>query len=308
MKIDTNRKNCVLGRAALLMTTLLWGTSFVVLKDTLEVIPTLYVLAVRFSGAALLMLLLAIRSLKKLDAGYFKGGVLMGVALFAAYTVQTYGLSMTTPGKNAFLTATYCVIVPFLFWLINKQRPDKYNVIAAVLCIAGVGFVSLKDDFSVNVGDALTLCCGLFFGIHIILTGKYIKGRSVVLLTMIQFATAGILAWVSALLFVPAPKVIPSDAVWKVAYLCVMCTAACYVFQTYGQKYTPPTSTALIMTLESVLGAFFSLVLGYEDFSFRLIAGFALIFVSVVLAETKLGFLKRPRKKKTALAPGAEAD
>lgn len=286
-------KNNVLGRAALVAMTVIWGTSFVVLKNTLDVIPPLYILAVRFSGAAVLMMLIAVKSLKKLDRGYLMGGGLMGLALFAAYTVQTYGLAMTTPGKNAFLTATYCVLVPFLYWITDKKRPDRYNLIAAVLCLIGVGFVSLDSDLTMNSGDALTLGCGLFFGIHIIFTGRYVEGRNVALLSMVQFATAGILSWIFALLFVEPPTEYSMNEVWSIAYLCIMCTAVCYVLQTYGQKYTPPSSVALIMTLESVLGAFFSVVFGYDRLEAKLLLGFVLIFVSVVIAETKLDFFKR---------------
>jgi len=291
MKDKTN----ILGRLAIVLTTFIWGTSFVVLKNTLDVIPTLYILAVRFGGAAVLLLLFSVKSLKKLDRSYFKGGILMGLALFLAYVFQTYGLERTTPGKNAFLTATYCVLVPFLYWITDKKRPDKFNIIAAFLCIIGVGFVSLENDFTINIGDGLTLCCGVFFGIHIIFTGRYVEGRSVALLSMLQFATAGILSGIFALLFVPPPTEVSMNEVWSVAYLCVMCTAACFVLQTYGQKYTPPSSTALIMTFESVLGAFFSVAFGYDSPEAKLFIGFILIFVSVVIAETKLDFLYRKK-------------
>ncbi len=284
-------KTSILGRLAIVLTTFIWGTSFVVLKNTLDVIPTLYVMAVRFSGAAILLLLFSFKSLKKLDRGYFKGGILMGVALFLAYVFQTYGLYYTTPGKNAFLTATYCVLVPFLYWITDKKRPDKFDIIAAFLCIIGVGFVSLENDFTINIGDGLTLCCGLFYGIHIIFTGRYVEGRSVALLSMLQFATAGILSSILALLFVPPPTEFSMKYVWSVAYLCVVCTAVCFVLQTYGQKYTPPSSTALIMTFEAVLGAFFSMIFGYDSPEAKLFIGFVLIFVSVVIAETKLDFL-----------------
>ena len=110
MKINNK---ATLGRSALICTTLIWGTSFVVLKSALDSITPLWVLSIRFGGAALIMLLAAVPMLKKLDAQYIKGGVLMGVCLATAYTVQTYGLVYTTPGKNAFLTATYCILVPF---------------------------------------------------------------------------------------------------------------------------------------------------------------------------------------------------
>ena len=307
MANNIDRKNCVLGRAALFAMTLIWGTSFVVLKEALNTVPTLYLLAFRFSGAAVLMLLLGIKDLKKLDLGYLKYGVLLGVFLFLAYTVQTFGMEYTTPAKNAFLTTTYCVLVPFIDWAIEKKRPDGYNFIAAVVCLAGVGFVSLQSDLSVNIGDLLTICCGVFFALHIIATGRHIKGRSVALLTMVQFATAGILAWGSALMTTPMPQNVSTETVWRIVYLCVMCTAVCFVLQTYGQKYTPPSTVAVIMTLESVFGAAFSVMLGYEVLTARLAAGFVLIFLAVLMSETKFSFLRRKRRKKALLPADAKA-
>lgn len=292
-----DRKNCVLGRAALLAMTLIWGTSFVVLKETLNTVPTLYVLAYRFSGAAALMLLLGAKDVKKLDKNYLKYGAILGVFLFLAYTLQTFGLSLTTPAKNAFLTTTYCVLVPFIGWIIDKKRPDAFNFIAAAICLAGVGFVSLQKDLSADIGDLLTLCCGVFFGLHIVYTSKYIQGRSVAMITMVQFATAGVLAWIAALLTAPVPQNIGSGTVWSIVYLCVMCTAICFVLQTYGQKYTPPATVAVIMTLESVFGAAFSVALGYEVLSAKLVAGFVLIFLAVLMSETKFSFLKRKKPK-----------
>lgn len=290
-KIDN--KNRVLGRAALLAMTLIWGTSFVVLKETLNTVPTLYVLAYRFSGAAVLMLLLGIKDIKKFDVKYLKYGAVLGVFLFLAYTLQTFGLSLTTPAKNAFLTTTYCVLVPFISWIIEKKRPDTFNFIAAAVCLAGVGFVSLSTSLSADVGDLLTLCCGVFFALHILATSKYIKGRSVALLTMVQFSVAGILAWIAALSTAPVPQNIGSGTLWSIVYLCVMCTAACFVLQTYGQKYTPPSTVAVIMTLESVFGAAFSVMFYGEVLTARLVIGFVLIFMAVFMSETKLSFLRK---------------
>ncbi len=295
-----------MGRAALFATTLIWGSSFVILKETLEVIPTLYILAVRFMLAAVIMLLFGLKSIKKLDWGYIKGGVVMGVFMVIAYIFQTFGLANTTPGKNAFLTTTYCIIVPFLYWIVSKRKPTRYNIVAAVICLAGVGFVSLDAELSINLGDILTICCGLFFAMHIIATNHYIKGRSVILLTMVQFATAGILSAALALITTPVPTQITGGAAWSMAYLTLMCTAACYFLQTFGQKYTLPSATALIMTLESVFGALISVILGYESLNLNIILGFVLIFVSVVISETKLGFLKKTRKASTKVIEATE--
>ena len=119
-----NTPNRRLGRASLLGATLIWGSSFIILKSTLDSVPTLWVLALRFTGAALLMALMGAKELRQLDRGYIKKGLGLGAALFVAYTLQTFGLEHTTPGKNAFLTATYCVIVPFMWWLFSRKRPD----------------------------------------------------------------------------------------------------------------------------------------------------------------------------------------
>lgn len=290
MQENRNRSR---GRLALFITTLIWGTSFVVLKSTLNTVPVLWVLAIRFSGAAALMFLAALRDLKKLTAPCLRGGVIMGILLFGAYVLQTYGLFHTTPGKNAFLTAVYCVIVPFFFWLIYKKKPDKYNVSAAVICLLGVGLVSLTGDLTVSLGDALTLLGGVFFALHIIATSAATAAGSPLLLTALQMTTAGILSWLGVIFFEPDPGVIPGNAAVAIIYLCVMCTAACFFLQTYGQKHTPPAAAAVIMTFESVFGTLLSVCLGKDKLSFQSACGFILIFAAVLISETKLSFLKQ---------------
>ncbi len=300
MAID-NKNYVVLGRAALILTTLIWGTSFVVLKNLLDYVPIFYVLAFRFSGAALLMLFVFIRHLKKFDKQYLLNGMVLGTLLFGGYAVQTYGLYYTTPSKNAFLTAAYCVLVPFVCWIVQKKRPDKFNIISTIICLVGVGFVSLKNDHSVEFGDLLTLCCSIFYATHIVLTSKYVKGRSVALLTMIQFATAGVLSWIFALVTGPFPTGISTGNILRIVFLTVMCTAVCFLLQTFGQKHTPPATVAIILTLESVFGAGFSVLVNHEVLTTKLIVGFALIFSAVIICETKLGFLKR--KKDVIIEP-----
>ena len=283
----------LIGRSALIATPLIWGTSFVVFKSALEDITPLWVLAIRFGGAALIMLLAAIPKLKELDKNYVIGGAVMGLCLAAAYTLQTYGLVYTTPGKNAFLTATYCILVPFLCWLLFKKKPDRYNVSAAVICLVGMGFVCLNDDLSVNLGDMLTVSCGLFFGLHIIATSHYVECRNVLLLTMLQFAVAGALCLVFAMLFEPRPANIPGSSWVSIAYLTVVCTGVCFFLQTVGQKYTPPSAVAVIMTLESVFGTALSIIMGQENITVKIAFGFCLIFVAIFISETKLEFLRK---------------
>lgn len=291
--MNNNKAN--LGRTCLILTTLIWGSSFVILKSALDSITPLWVLAIRFSGAAILMLIACLPRLKKLDKRYVTGGCLMGLCLAAAYIVQTYGLVYTTPGKNAFLTTTYCILVPFLYWAISGKRPDKYNIIAAVVCLVGVGFVCLGNDLSINVGDMLTILCGLFYGLHIIVTSRTAENRDPVLITMLQFATAAVVCFIGAVLFEPAPHDIGSGTWLSIAYMTFICTGLCYILQTVGQKYTPPSQTAVILTLESVFGSAISVILGVESLTFNIALGFFLIFIAIITSETKLDFLNKKR-------------
>ena len=299
--ILVDKVNALLGRGALLLATVIWGVAFVLMDFTLSSVTTLYILAIRFCGAAVIMLLVSFRSLKKIDRKYLAAGAAMGLALFLAYVTQTYGLTFTTPGKNAFLTASYCIMVPFLYWITSRKRPDRYNISAAFLCLAGVGLITLNTGFSVNTGDLLTLVCAFFFAVHIIISNRVIPGRNLVLLCLVQFATAGILAAAGAFVFEPVPRHLPVSAIGMLAFLTVVATALCLLLQIYGQKHTPPSQTSVIMTFEAVFGVLSSVIAGSEDLSVKLLIGFVLTFTAFIISETKLGFLRR--KKEPADAP-----
>ena len=286
-------RKSALGRLCLIGCTFLWGTSFVVLKSALDAMPTLWILAIRFLGAALLMALFGARQLAKLDRSYWKGGAVMGVFLTAAYIIQTYGLVYTTPGKNAFLTATYCVLVPFLWWVIRRQKPERSHVIAAVICFVGIGLVSLQEHLTVNPGDLITIFCGLFYGLHIIATSVWAKDRDAVLLSMVQFLTTAVICFALAPIVSPFPAQVPSDTWLRIAYLCIMCTGVCFLLQTIGQKYTPANEVAIFLTLESVFGAAISVLFFHEKLTVQVFCGFVLIFLAVLISETKPAFLQR---------------
>ncbi len=282
------------GRLAILATALIWGTSFVILKNTLDSIGTMWILAIRFTVSAVLLGLAAGKKLRQMSRDVLRGSLMMGCCLAAAYIVQTYGLLYTTPGKNAFLTATYCVLVPFMAWGIYKRRPDASNIVAAFLCISGIGLVSLSGRTSgMNIGDALTLLCGIFYGLQIIMMEQYAGKCDALSITSVQFAAASLICWVGALLFELPPVNVPLSAWGSVAYMSVMCTAVCFFLQAWGMKYTPSSTTAVIMTLESVFGTVISIIFYHEPMTVKLVLGFALIFVSVLISETKPQFMKR---------------
>ncbi len=286
------------GRLALLTTAVIWGSSFVILKNAIDGLGVMWVLAMRFTISAALLLALAGKRLRSMSRASVRGSVLIGVCLAAAYIVQTYGLKYTTPGKNAFLTTTYCVMVPFLAWLVYKRKPGLHNVAAAVLCVAGIGFVALDAGFGeVNTGDVLTIFSGVFYALQIILMEQYISGCDSLSVSAVEFSTAAVICLVGTFAFEGTPVMPASGQIFAVLYLAVMCTALCFFLQAWGMKYTPSSTAAMIMTLEAVFGTIFSVILYHEQVTPRLLAGFALIFVAVVLSETGTELLKKLRKQ-----------
>ena len=275
-------------RILIVAATIIWGSSFVIVKDITNLVSPAWILAVRFSAAAVIMAvaLLGRRHLyfERSHVGY---GLLFGLALFLAYYLQTVGITDTTPGKNAFLTGTYCVMVPFLAWLFLRKRPNRYNIVAAFLCIVGVGLISLNGDFSIRFGDAMSLACAFFYAVHILLVSRFSEGRDIYVLTMWQFVGVALCSCIVGGLFEPAPNwsALPVECWVSFAYLAVACTALALLFQNIGQAHLPPASAALLLSLESVFGVAFSVAFGAEELTTRVVVGFALVFTAIVVSE-----------------------
>ena len=281
----------------LFLAAFIWGSSFFIMKDALDQLPVQYLLAIRFTTGAILLGLFCWKKWRTFTADYLWRGAIIGAMLYIAYSVQTYGLALTTPSKNAFLTAVYCVLVPFLYWAFAKIKPDRYNVLAAVLCVTGVGLVSLTGDLTVNPGDGLTLICAVFYAMHIVAVAKVSPGKDIYLLTVFQFAFAGLYAWTGGALTesFPARALARPEVLLPLAYLAVMATTVALLFQNVGQVWSDPASASVILSLESVFGVLCSVLFAGDEVNGRMLAGFALIFVAVVCSETKFSFLKRGR-------------
>ena len=292
MSPDVMRK---LAKPMLFSAALIWGTSFFIMKNALDSLPVYALLALRFTAGAILLSIVCFKKWKDFTVDYLWRGAIVGGFLFTAYTVQTFGLSFTTPSKNAFLTAVYCVLVPFFTWMVVHRRPDRYNIAAAVLCVAGVGLVSLNEALTINIGDLLTLLCAVFYAAHIVAVEKLSPGKDIYLITIFQFAFAALYSWV----FSMTTEVFPAQALrdpavfLPLAYLCVMATTVALLFQNVGQIWSDPASASVILSLESVFGVMFSVVCYGDEVSLKMLCGFAIIFVAVICSETKFSFLRK---------------
>ena len=303
--MSEHKETSVLARFAsplIVLATIIWGSSFVVMKSSVDVLPTFWLLAIRFTFSALVLAVVFIKRWKVLDRQYLIGGTVMGFCLFVAYAFQTFGLEQTTSGKNAFFTAVYCVIVPFLYWVIAKRRPDKFNILAAFLCIAGIALVSVtgRNATAFNMGDVLTLIGGFFFAAHIVAVAKYSEGRDIFILTTLQFASFALFSWIGVLITRPAltPGVFDQSLIFSLAYLVIFASCGALLFQNIGQKYTAPSTAAVLLSLEAPFGVFFSILFANERPTPLMFVGFALIFLAVVCSETKFSFLRKKKVDK----------
>lgn len=285
----------ILPKFALFSAALIWGSSFFIVKNTVDIFPTNFLLAIRFTIGCLLLCVLFPKKLTQLNRTCLWQGIVLGLLIFTAYCIQTIGLTDTTPGKNAFLTAAYCILVPFLYWITDKRRPDLYNFSAAFLCLAGIGLVSFDGSFSMRFGDAMTLISALFFAAHIVAGARFGGKSDPILLTILQFGTAAVCSWVLGFTTETFPKEIPLNAALGLLYLAVFATTIALLLQNIGLKYADPTSGAILLSLESVFGVLFSMLFYQERLTPRLGAGFLLIFIAVILSETKLSFLRKKR-------------
>ncbi|MBO5340063.1 MAG: DMT family transporter [Oscillospiraceae bacterium] len=286
-----------LAKPMLFAAAIIWGTSFFIMKNTLDAMPVFSLLAIRFTAGAVLLSMVCWKKWRYFSRDYVWRGAIIGLFLFLAYTVQTFGLERTTPSKNAFLTAVYCVMVPFLYWAVMGHRPDRYNIIAAFLCVTGVGLVSLNGDLTVNMGDVLTLIAAGFYAAHIIAVEKVSPGKDIYLLTVFQFAFAAVYSWVGCLLLEDFPvQAVCDPAVFlPLGYLCVMATTAALLFQNVGQIWSDPASASVILSLESVFGVLFSVIFYGDLVTLPMMLGFVCIFIAVVCSETKFSFCRYKR-------------
>lgn len=287
-----------LAKPMLFAAAFIWGSSFFIMKDALDALPVQYLLAIRFTTGAVLLGLLCWKKWKIFTPDYLWRGAVIGGFLYLAYSVQTYGLALTTSSKNAFLTAVYCVLVPFFYWAFAKVKPDRYNVIAAVLCVAGVGLVSLTGDLTVDPGDGLTLVSAVFYASHIVAVAKVSQGKDIYLLTVFQFAFSGLYAWIGGAVTetFPMQALAQPEVLLPLAYLAVMATTAALLFQNVGQVWSDPASASVILSLESVFGVLCSVVFAGDQVNGRMLLGFALIFIAVVCSETKFSFLRGEKR------------
>jgi drug/metabolite transporter (DMT)-like permease len=280
--------------AALVFNTVVWGSTFVLAKAALAYVSPVLLLALRFGLASVALLLVFGQVLRRrvlrrpITRGMVGAGALTGVFLFIGYLFQTLGLQSTTPVKSAFITGLTTVMVPLLGAVVYRNRPQVSELIGVSVATLGMGLLTLDGPFgSISRGDLLTLLGAAGFAAHIVTLGHFSESMGYELLSVAQVSAAAVSAlalfwWVEPVRIHWQPVV-----VWAILITGLVCTAAAFTIQTWAQRYTTSTRTALIYALEPVFAGITSwLVLG-EILSGRAAVGAVVILAGVLLVEMK---------------------
>ena len=179
-------------------------------------------------------------------------------------------------------------------WKVDKKRPDLYSIFSTFLALIGIGFLNISDGFSLNmnIGEWLTLLCAFLFAAHIISVAYYAKKVNPIILSVVQMMFAGLISLVCALIFEPKFAGINRGAFFSIFYLIVFSTMFAFLVQNVAQKYTHPNHVGIILCLESVFGAILSVLILKEVFTVNMVIGCIIIFIAIIISETKLSFIK----------------
>ncbi|MHC6180634.1 DMT family transporter [Clostridium sp. JNZ X4-2] len=291
MEIKKNKKN-LLADSSLLLAAMLWGGGYAATKDVLSNITPLYTMAIRFLCAGILISIIFFKIMIKITLEDMVRGLIIGIFLFLAYAAQTIGLKYTTASKQSFLTSVYVIVLPFLYWAVFKTKPTYRAVISAVISLIGIAILSLKShmQLNINIGDWLTLLSAVLFASHIISIACFARKSNPIILSVVQMMFAGVFSLLSAIIFEPNFSKIPEGAMFPLFYLIVFSTMIGFLIQNVAQKYTNPNHVGILLSLESVFGAIISIIFLNEVFTLNMIIGCSIIFLSVVISETKLKF------------------
>ena len=272
---------------ALLLAALTWGSAFCFIKQILDHFSPYYLLAFRFSLAGIILCLLFFKRLLHVKKETLKHGIQLGTILYFEFFFYTIGLQYTSASKSAFICAGYMIILPLVYYIIVKKRPTRYEVLASIVCMAGLTCILCSDISSLNIGDAISCLTTVCYAIHIVYTGIYAREDDPVLLNVLQIGFAGILAWGFALFTGPVPAQISSDVLSGIVFLAVMCTIVPYFLSIYGQRYVKTSTSGILLSFESVFGAGLSILILGDPITPMFILGTILVTGAAVLSEAR---------------------
>lgn len=292
MKITKRTANIIL-----LFISALWGSGFVVTRMALDAnVSAGFINFARGLIFAMLALLCFHKKIFRMTFNDFKIGLVAGLLNFGGYIAQTVGVKYTTPSNNAFISATYVVIVPFIAWLAYKKPLKIKSFISILFCLLGMAILTgiMSKEFMINRGDVYSLLCAFFYAGSIAYI-SYGARETDVTIVAFMLATVQAMGGLGYFFLFDGGQLV--DVNWQVAilpllYMGIVCSFAAQTMQVIAQKYTSATTAGLIMMLEGLFGSLFSVAFGFESFTFSMAVGGTIIMIAFVFMEVKFEQLK----------------
>ena len=270
---------------SLLLVTLVWGSTFVIVKWAIEDLPPFPFLAVRFALAFISLLPFLWFQKMHISKQSLLKGVALGVFLFSGYAWQTVGLQYTTASNAGFITGLSVVFVPALVAITTHKLPRPSLLLGILSALVGLAFLSLDDHLQLNKGDLMVLACALSFALHIFLVGRYAPKTNATVLASVQILTVSVLSGIFSLLL-PQPSMHFSQTAWLALMItAIPATSLAFFVQTKMQQFTSPTHTALIFSMEPVFSAISAFFLAGEVLTHKGLIGAGLVLGGMLTAE-----------------------
>ena len=276
----------------LIMTTILWGTTFIITKIVTKEVPIFLFLSLRYLIALIGFAPLLIRFIKKINKKILIYGTISGIIYYFAVVTQTYGLQTTSASKVGFITGLNAVMVPFIVWLFFRKSIDKRIWIAAGLSVIGMALLVLEGLNGVLIGDLLVLGCAVFCALFIVYNEKYVKLIDISTYSIVQLIVLTVLCFTSSLILQESYDLSKVEIgiidFWLIMlYMGLIATTVTFLFQNYGQRHQTASQAAIIFALEPVFAAFFAYLIGNEILSWQAWIGCSIIFIAIIITVIK---------------------
>ena len=279
----------IIANILLVLTTLLWGTSFIITKNLTQDVPIFLYLGIRFSIAIIGFIPYLIR-IKRMNKKILLFGIITGLLYYAAIVFQTLGIQTTTAGKAAFITGLSTIMVPFITWLGFRRAIKKRVWLAVIISISGIVFLLLEGESGIIIGDFLVLLCAVLYALFIVLNDKYVRIVDVYLYSMVQLIVISVFSFGGSFLLHETYDLINvSLPFWLIfIYMGLAVTSGTFIFQNWSQQHQGPTQTAIIFTLEPVFAVIFaSFIFGNETMTPYGWIGCLLVFSAILITVLK---------------------
>lgn len=279
-----------LANISLVFVSLIWGSGFIVVKDTLNYLNEYFLLVIRFAIATgILGLYLLLKKINPFKYDILKKGAILGLILFIALAAQTIGLKYTTATNSAFITGLFVVLTPIFAVLLFKKYPKIWSIFAVILATLGLFLLTFDSapGFTFNFGELITLLAAAAFAFHILYTDKYAKKSDLFSLGFMEFGFMTLFSVIFTILFGSISTNLESRVIFSLIYLGVFVSFIAYFAQIVAQKFTQSIKVALILTLEPVFAGIFGFIIASETLSPINLIGAGLILSGMILAEIK---------------------